>query len=301
MKRLFTTVQASAAALVLSACMSVMTATGAEAAALKLGPDSCKKCHKAEYAVWTKSPHGQSFRKIHKHEKASTIAEKVGGGKMRKNALCQQCHYTMIDKRGRAKAAAATSCESCHGNATDWNEVHNNEKRPLADRRRETVKMGMIWPDMTYDIVENCFECHGLSKLEGNKIDALLNAGHPINGDYEVVRYLQGSVRHRFYPPDVNRNAVMTPAELAEFYTVGQLVSLVDASGARSKSSHPAYQAALAKRIDRAKKALAVVAETKGTIANPVESEARRAATAIMGRDLSGAVGRFLPPENTYK
>jgi hypothetical protein len=274
---------------------------GIGAAVLKQGPEKCKKCHKAEHAVWEGSAHGKSFRDIHKRDKADDIAAKVGGGKMRKNALCQQCHFTVIDKRGRARANAGPSCESCHGNATDWIEVHNNEKRPLAARRQETETMGMIWPDMKYDIAENCFECHGLSKLAGSEIDALLNAGHPINGDYEVVRYSQGSVRHRFYPPDVKTNAKMTRAELANFYAIGQLVSLVDATNALSKSSHPAYQAALGKRIDRAKEVIGSIPNAGGVLGSPSEAVAREMVGRLGSSDISGAIGSFLPSESDYK
>lgn len=297
MKCLVATVASAAAVLLVTWAPTL--ALGASD--LKQGPEKCKKCHKAEHAVWTGSPHGKSFREIHKKDKAKTIAEKVGGGKMRKNALCQQCHYSIIDKRGRPKADAGPSCESCHGNATSWIEVHNNEKRPKADRRRETVPMGMIWSDMQYDIVENCFGCHSLSKLPGEKIDALLSAGHPINGDYEVVRYSQGSVRHRFYPPNVSVNAEMNPAELAGFYTIGQLVSLVDATEARKKSDHPAYRKALAQRIDRATQALSTLSATKGLLSGPTESKARKAVNDLAGQDLSAAIGRFLPASSSYK
>jgi len=301
MKHLMATAVTAAAVLLITIGITSAPSLVSGASVLKQGPDKCKKCHKAEHAVWEGSPHGKSFREIHKRDKAKEIAKKVGGGKMRKNALCQQCHYTVVDKRGRPKPNAGPSCESCHGNATSWIEVHNNEKRAKADRRRETVPMGMIWPDMKYDIAENCFGCHGLSKLEGGQIDALLNAGHPINGDYEIVRYSQGSVRHRFYPPNVAVNAKMSPRELAGFYAVGQLVSLVDATASRSKSSHPAYKKALAKRLDRARQALSAIPDTKSVLASPSESKARKAAGALEGKDVSSAIGRFLPAGNDYK
>lgn len=292
---------ASIAAVTLGMVMMLAPVSVISAVVLKQGPDKCKKCHKAEHEVWESSAHGKSFREIHKRDKADEIATKVGGGKMRKNALCQQCHYTMIDKRGRARANAGPSCESCHGNATNWIEVHNNEKRAKAERRSETVAMGMIWPDMKYDIAKNCFGCHGLSKLKGAEIKALLDAGHPINGDYEIVRYSQGSVRHRFYPPNVKTNAVMTKAELADFYAIGQLVSLVDAKKALSKSDHPRYQKALQKRIDRAKKALSSVPTAKGILGSPAEARAREIAKMIGSKDISTAIGSFLPKKSDYK
>ena len=274
---------------------------GFSSSPVKQGPEKCKKCHKAEYAVWEGSAHGKSFRDIHKRDKADEIAEKVGGGHMRKNALCQRCHFTMIDKRGRERADAGPSCESCHGNATGWIETHSDEKRPKPERRQETVAMGMIWPDMKYDIAENCFGCHGLSKLEGKDIDALLDAGHPINGGYEIVRYSQGSVRHRFYPPDITSNAKMTRAELANFYAIGQLVSYVDASAALRKSGHPRYRAALQERLDLAKSVIAGLPGAGGVLGDPTEAQARKLASAIGAQDLSPGIGRFLPAESSYK
>jgi hypothetical protein len=281
--------------------LTVLPELGVSASVLKQGPEKCQKCHKSEHGVWESSAHGKSFRDIHKRDKAKDIAKKIGGGNMRKNALCQQCHFTVIDKRGRARPDAGPSCESCHGNATNWIEIHNNEKRPKAERRQETVAMGMIWPDMKYDIAENCFGCHGMSKLQGSEIDALLDAGHPINGDYEIVRYSQGSVRHRFYPPNVKTNAKMTMAELSNFYAVGQLVSLVDAHEAMRKSSHPRYRAALQKRIDLAKKVIATLPATGGVLDSPSEANARKVLNKIAERDLSAQIGGFLPAESSYK
>ena len=38
---------------------SIFASEPGVAAALKQGPDKCKKCHKAEHAVWESSPHGK--------------------------------------------------------------------------------------------------------------------------------------------------------------------------------------------------------------------------------------------------
>lgn len=60
--------------------LMVLPEFGHSAPALKQGAEKCKKCHKAEHAVWESSPHGKSFRDIHKRDKAGEIATKVGGG-----------------------------------------------------------------------------------------------------------------------------------------------------------------------------------------------------------------------------
>jgi len=96
-------------------------------------------------------------------------------------------------------------------------------------RIAEARKAGMVWSFMTYDIAANCSECHGLAhpKLSGEVLAKMLDAGHPSEPDFELVRYSQGTVRHRFYPPDYSKNAEMSPAELARLFVVGQAAKLV--------------------------------------------------------------------------
>ena len=186
----------------------------------KVGPKKCQACHKAEAEVWSGTKHAKSFKKIHKNKKAKKIVKAVGGKRMKKAALCASCHYTVAQKSASAKPklVAGPSCESCHGAASDWINIHN-KKGPKAERMKAASAKGMIWPSQLYDVAANCNSCHGLARasLSGENIKAMLDAGHPMNADFELVKYSHGSVRHRFYPPKVTENQVMTPAEAASW------------------------------------------------------------------------------------
>ena len=94
-----------------------------------LGPKKCQECHKAEAKVWAGTAHAKSYKKIHKSKKAKKIVKAVGGKRMKKEALCANCHYTVARKSAtkKAKLVAGPSCESCHGPASEWIKIHNNK------------------------------------------------------------------------------------------------------------------------------------------------------------------------------
>ncbi|MBL13134.1 MAG: hypothetical protein CMM51_06180 [Rhodospirillaceae bacterium] len=266
--------------------------------AFKLGPKKCQGCHKAEYTVWEKSPHAKSFKKIHKSKKAKKIVKAVGGKRMKKEALCANCHYTSVKKGKKLKIVAGPSCESCHGAASDWINIHN-AKKPKAEKIAAASAKGMIWPSQLFDVATNCNSCHGLAnpKLKGEKIKAMLDAGHPINPDFELVKYSQGVVRHRFYPPKVTENQVMSPAGMSRMYVIGQAANLVAATGSLSKSSHPAYQAAQKKRIATAKAILTKIPEAAKLVSAPTKENGRALWEAIKAKDLTSVVGSKLPKD----
>lgn len=279
------------------------------------GPKKCQECHEAEAGVWKGTAHFKSFKTVHKKDEAKAIVKAVGDKSMKKSETCQLCHYTMVqeDAGAKARAKAGPSCESCHGPSSDWRDVHNdyggagakadNEPADHKTQRQESAKKaGMIWSFMYYDIASNCMSCHGLAHpgLDGGVLATMVDAGHPINPGFEFVAYSQGTVRHRFYPPDVSSNTQMSKAELARFYVIGQAAKLVSAVGAASKSDHADYTAAQEKRAADAKKALSAVGsvpEAAAFVADPTEVNARKLVAAIEGKDLSGEVGGMLPGE----
>jgi mono/diheme cytochrome c family protein len=292
----------------------------ARAQAFFQGPEKCQECHEAEFKVWEATPHHNSFREIHKNDKAKDILAAVGGEKnMKKNEVCTQCHYTMVRKDASAepRAEAGPSCESCHGASSDWFPIHNDfggkdvkreDESPehKATRIQEAAAAGMVWPSMRYDIALNCMSCHGLDRpnVDGETLAKMLGAGHPLKPEFELVAYSQGTVRHRFYPPDVTVNKEMTPAELAEAYIQGAAAKLVAASAALSKSADPKYQEGQQARIDLAKASIAAIQdmpEAAVLLADPSDANARALVEAIKGQDLSVKVGAMLPAPGTYK
>ena len=288
--------------------------------AYKQGAETCQTCHSAEYAVWEQTKHFSSFREVHKNPKAKDILAAVGGStNMKANETCTLCHYSMIQDSVDAKPAAksGTSCESCHGASSQWLNIHNDYGGPEVTKETETPDhkakrladaeaAGWIHPGKKLGIAGNCMTCHGLAhpKLGGDTLSKMLAAGHPLNTDFELVKYSQGTVRHRFYPPDTSVNADPTPAELARMFVIGKAAQLVSATQAMSKSTDSAYQEAQKKRVDDATAALSAVKsvpEAAQLIASPSEDSAKKLEAAIADKDLSAEVGSLLPDPSSYK
>jgi len=287
--------------LVLAGLLGIMslTSTGAVAAS-NVGPKKCQECHRAEHGVWEGSAHFKAFRGAHKAKGAKEIAAASGGGKsMRRNQVCVACHYTEVG----GKPKAGPSCESCHGGASEWLSIHNDKAMPKEQRLAAAKDAGMIHSSMLFEIAQNCNGCHTMQNVDPAMAGKLIDAGHPINGDYELVKYSQGQVRHRFYPPDVTVNQEMSNSELANMFLTGHAVGLVYATNGIAKSDNAKYKAEMQKRVDAATKALGAV---KGQIpaaskllSSPNEGNARSFITEITGKDLSAAVGAMLP--SSYK
>ena len=287
------------------------------------GAKLCEECHEEEFKVWEKTKHFKSFRTVHREPKDASkpspkkILKAVGGQKrMKRNETCYLCHYTLEKKDAGAKpqAKSGTSCESCHGASSDWLPLHDNyggkdvkREAESADNKAKRIASstaaGLIWPTMKYEVAENCMTCHGLANpnLKADDLAKMLGAGHPINPDFELVKYSQGSVRHRHYPPDMKVNAEMTPKQQAEFYAIGQAAALVSATGVMSKSSEAKYVEAQKKRVENAKAALSGVPEAAELLASPSRENALKFATAIADKDLTGALGSKLPAKGDYK
>lgn len=297
-----------------------LAAVSAHAQSFNEGARKCEKCHEAEVEVWKKTKHNKSFQDIHKKEEAKKVLAAAGGGSsMRANPTCVLCHFTETRASASAKPAvnSGPSCESCHGASSDWRDVHNfygdgiedPKKESAANKQKRLVearKAGMIWSFMTYDIAANCMECHGLAhpKLKGDVLARMLEAGHPGEPEFELAAYSQGSVRHRYYPPNVTTNAEMNTAELARLFVVGQAAKLVSATAAAGKSDHAKYAALQKKRAEDARKALATVAdlaEVKAVLDRPTHDTARKLADALKDKDLPAKVKALLPAKGSYK
>ena len=290
-------------------------------AGFNVGPGKCGDCHREEAKVWEGTPHAKSFRDIHSKPAAKAILAAAGGdANMRRNAVCTQCHYTMTqaDAGARPAATVGPSCESCHGAASGWIQTHNDYGGPNVKREQETPAnktarlnkakaAGMIHSSMLYDIAENCMSCHGLARagLDPAVMAKMIDAGHPAGSNFELVRYSQGTVRHRFYPPDVTKNAEMNNAELARTFVTGHAAALVMAAANAGKVQNPKYEETRKGIEANARKALDAVKgqvpEANALLGAPTEANAKKLVDAIASKDLSAQVASLLPAKNTYK
>ena len=285
-----------------------------------VGAENCQKCHEAEYRVWEQTKHFMSFREVHKLPKAKEILAAVGGAtSMKQHETCLLCHYTPSQDPETLELVGTPgpSCESCHGAAGTWITVHNDYGGPDVTRETERAEhkakritsaqaAGMRWPSMTYELASTCMACHALTQpqLNAATLGKMLDAGHPLKPEWEFVQYAQGTVRHRFYPPDITVNREMTPAELARNLVIGAAAKLVSAKAALGKSKHADYQAAQKQRMSDATKVLSAVKsvpEAAVLLAAPTEPNALKLAAAVADKDLSGEVGPLVPDRSSYK
>lgn len=268
------------------------------------GANECLECHENDFVVWKKTKHYKNFKTFHTDKKTTEMLAKLGSKQGAKSdETCVKCHYTMVQKGpgDKGRADSGTSCESCHGPSSGYLEPHEKEEHRALSR-----KMGLVYSDMDYDIAGKCMSCHGLARedIKPDVLAKLSAAGHSVEPDFELVRYSQGTLRHRFFPPDVEKNQEMTKAELARFFVAGQAAQLVAAMREVKRATDGKYKATQQERADRARQALAVlksVPEAAALLAGPTDGNARKLVDAIRTKDLSAELGGMLPAKSTYK
>jgi hypothetical protein len=195
-----------------------------------VGPEKCAECHKAEYAAWKETHHYDTLNSMHRSTRAQGIAEKLGIKSIKHDSVCLNCHYTRQGAGDAADVIAGVSCESCHGAARDWLDVHNDyggkgatkegesaehKKKRVAD----SIAKGMNRPDDIYPVAAKCFECHDVPE------EKLVNlGGHQPGSNFELVSWSQGEVRHNYM--DGKKNAADSPERRRVMYVLGQAAAL---------------------------------------------------------------------------
>ncbi len=133
-----------------------------------LGPKSCANCHKISIRAWKQTHHFKTFKELPKRDSAKEIAGKMGIKRMKSKSDCLDCHFTSKPKKAKTKVVAGISCESCHGPARDWMDIHSDfggkgvkavDETPehKVARYEQSVKNGMIRPANLYDVGKNCY------------------------------------------------------------------------------------------------------------------------------------------------
>jgi len=234
------------------------------------GENDCSSCHSLEHEAWQTTRHYATFKDRHRSKEAKKILANLGKKSMKRISECRQCHYTTIIKRGKLRAAWGVSCESCHGPAKRWLDIHNRPGgNPEADAlewgegRKESpsahtarldaaAAKGMLHPARLYDIAANCFGCHTVPD------EHLVNVGkHHSGKDFELVARSQGEIRHNFVSsntaPDHPGNRPASIAELRRLYVVGALVDLEYSvrNLAHAQQADGAFYQAMQKRVNK--------------------------------------------------
>ena len=232
---------------------------------LVVGPNECAECHKKETMIWQHTHHFSTFRDLPNNPDAEKIASKMGVKRLKADSLCLNCHFTVQDTDGEAKAIAGISCESCHGAGKNWYKVHSGfsgkkegqeTDAEIAKRWADSEAAGMIRPKNTYRLAENCFSCH----LVPN--EKLVNVGgHTAGSDFELVAWSQGEVRHNTWYNKGASNPEASPERKRMLFLVGRIAELETSLTGVSKATEKAdYAIKMAKRADNARKVMAQLA-----------------------------------------
>ena len=225
-----------------------------------IGPEECGECHKAEVHVWRETRHSETFKVLTRKKKAKEIAGNMGIRRVKKAAACVVCHFTSGYKRNKVKAIAGISCESCHGPAKDWVKVHGDYGGKHVTRKQETPEhrarrlttiedAGMIRPGDLYRLAANCYQCHIVSN------EQLVNVGghQPGNGDFELVSWSLGEIRHKFLRSEGKKNEAVSPERKRMLYVVGKALDLEYGLRALAgATTNGEYATAMTKRARRA-------------------------------------------------
>ncbi len=298
-----------------------------------VGVESCEKCHAGEIQTWKQTPHFETFLTLHRKKEALEIASKLGIASFKNDSNCIQCHYTMQQQGPTLEAVAGVSCESCHGPAKNWIDVHNNyggsgiaRTSESADHRRqrlsESIAAGMRNPVNVYLVAQSCYRCHTVPD------ERLVNVGGHSAGslDFELVSWSQGMIRHNFVRTDGKQNIESSPERLRLMFVAGMIADLefsLRATAAATENS--TFGLTSAKRASRAAERLKS-AQSKlqqplidevllsyasislklnnrdpiNEVADQVHRLGLKFAATVRGEELA-AIEAFIPPKNKWK
>ncbi len=272
------------AAALLLACAWPGAARAQSGDALVVGPDDaqfgCRKCHEREVEAWEETHHFRSLEVLDDSAEADDILANLGLDSFgSETALCQTCHVTTWRESADDEAWPewGVSCESCHGAAEHWVDIHQQYGQDAdgntikaADRALEPAEhraeriaaaeaAGMIRPERTWTLASNCLGCHTVPQQE------LVDVGGHTAGsaEFELLAWSQGEVRHGFLHGAPNDEA--TPERKRELWLVGQLAdlrrSLEALAGATSDGP---FRDAMLARVAATRAALASAKEALG-------------------------------------
>ena len=220
----------------------------------------CGECHLLEYEVWQETPHATTFDELHRTEQARAILDRMGLRVAKRESLCLRCHYTTKIVNERPRAIAGVSCESCHGAARDWLDLHydfggatrlteSDEHR--AERVARSREAGMLRPSADlYAVAANCFECHTVPNEE------LVNVGGHIPGSAFELLDWSAEIRHNFVDSQGSTdqtNRSPSPERKRMMYVLGRALDYEYSLRALSKAtSDGVFAQAMAQRVQRA-------------------------------------------------
>ena len=294
-----------------------------------VSPRECESCHHKEFALWQRTGHAQHAMVDEHYETAEYVKLRMGVLSMNNNGLCMKCHYTGMKAGDGMIAVAGVSCESCHGPAKDWLNLHNTI-RPDEDtaereaRRRMSLAKGMVRPTELYELASRCFQCHTVPEEDlvnrgghntGTRDFELLSGIDRLRHNFLHARFAAGNVDNT--PPNMYRKRII--------FTLGRMMEVEFSLRALAASSEEGrYRKAMKKRLNDACERLEALCQTEyfpdivslfeeiesmkneqsygkaGAIANQLSVQSKRFAYVVDPRSLEG-IDKLLLSQNSQK
>ncbi len=234
-----------------------------------VGTEACAKCHAAEINVWKQTPHHETFLTLHRKPQAQQIADKMGISSFKHDSACIKCHYSLQETAGALEPIAGVSCESCHGAAKGWVELHHDYGGPGIKRDQESpehrhsrlvasMNAGMRNPVNVYLVAQSCYRCHTVPD------EKLVNVGGHVAGsmNFELVAWSQGKVRHNFVRSDGKVNDPSPIERTRVMFLCGMIADLEFSLRATAEATvKENYGVTSASRAARAGKRIAAAQE----------------------------------------
>ena len=161
-----------------------------------MGVETCRECHEEMVLEWEGTAHARGLSDPVSTESAAVIAEILGmrPADIPRSASCVRCHFTEEVLSGVPQVTSGVGCESCHGAAADWIDVHNSRGASRGQRVDESLRLGMAHPGSILAVSKACYECHIVDD------EQLVNGtGHPaLSEGFEILSWYSGEVNHNF-------------------------------------------------------------------------------------------------------
>lgn len=131
--------------------------------------------------------HSRAFNVL-SSERSQQIARRLGLGAATSAPMCLGCHTDAAASRGaRFQVSDGVGCESCHGGAASWIDVHK------AGNHRASLNAGLVQLESPAVKASVCLDCHFGSADGGQFVNhRIMAAGHPrISFELDLFTTLQ--------------------------------------------------------------------------------------------------------------
>ena len=204
-----------------------------------LDATTCQKCHGDQNAWWFDDAHYASvdpfFERAAKNVQIARLYGLSPSKMTRGDALCMDCHGTVVTGREKREVADGVSCQSCHGAAADFLEPHQEGDKALGASRPGYVKALQLGMTELKDDAIRAAACAGCHYVTDPR---LISSGHPSGTDFD---YASGMAEIRHWQSSSGAAGALATAYSSELAARGAVpkVRLARLAGVPAGASSP--------------------------------------------------------------